>query len=63
MFIVRNVLEKIAKWIYRFKETDDVIAQCNLVHISLSWAAFRFLLQIAVLEIQIFEVMIDDRKL
>ena len=62
VLVVRDVLEKIAKWIYRFKETGDVIAQYDPAHLSLPWAAFRFLLQIAVSEVQVFGAMADDRK-
>lgn len=61
--VVRDVLEKTARWINRFKETGDVIAQYDSAHLSLSWAAVRFLLQIAVSEVQVFGAMADDRKL
>ena len=60
--VVRDVLEKIARWIYRFKETGDIIAQYDPAHLSLPWAAFRFLLQISVSEVQVFGAMTDDRK-
>lgn len=60
VIVVRDVLEKISRWIYRFKETGDVIAQYDPVHLSLPWAAFRFLLQIAVSEVQVFGAMTDD---
>ena len=62
IIVVRDVLERIARWIYRFKETGDVIAQYDPAHLSLPWAAFRFLLQIAVSEVQVFGAMADDRK-
>lgn len=60
--VVRDVLEKTARWINRFKETGDVIAQYDTVHLSLPWAAFRFLLQTTVSEVQVFGAMADDRK-
>ena len=60
--VVRDVLEKIARWIDRFKETGDVIAQYDPAHLSLPWAAFRFLLQISVSQVQVFGAMADDRK-
>ena len=62
MVIVRDVLEKTAKWINRFKDTGDVAAQFDPVHLSLPWAAFRFLLQTAVSEVQVFGAMVDDCK-
>lgn len=61
--VVRDVLEKTARWINRFKETGDVIAQYDPVHLSLPWAAFRFLLQTTVSEVEVFGAMADDRKL
>jgi len=60
--VVRDVLEKTAWWINRFKETGDFIVQYDPVHLSLPWAAFRFLLQTAVSEVQVFGAMADDRK-
>ena len=60
--VVRDVLEKIARWIHRFKETGDVIAQYDPAHLSLPWAAFRFLLQIYVSHVQVFGAMAEDRK-
>ena len=61
--VVRDVLEKISRWLNRFKETGDVIAQYDPAHLSLPWAAFRFLLQTAVSEAQVFGAMAYDRKL
>ena len=60
--VVRDILEKMARWINRFKETGDVVAQYDPAHLSLPWAAFRFLLHIAVSEVQLFGAMVDDRK-
>ena len=63
VIVVRDVLEKTVRWINRFKETGDVIAQYDSAHLALPWAAFRFLLQTAVSEVQVFGAMVDDRKL
>ncbi len=63
VIVVRDVLEKTVRWINRFKETGDVIAQYDSAHLALPWAAFRFLLQTAVSEVQVFGAMADDRKL
>lgn len=60
--VVRDVLEKMARWIYKFKETGDLIAQYDPAHLSLPWAAFRFFLQIFVSEAQLFGAMADDCK-
>ncbi|KAL8790515.1 MAG: hypothetical protein Q9195_006346 [Heterodermia aff. obscurata] len=63
IIVVRDLLEKIARWIYRFKETGDVIAQYDPAHLSLPWAAFRFLLQISVSEVQVFGAMADNLEI
>ena len=63
MIVVRDVLEKTVRWINRFKEMGDIIAQYGSAHLALPWAAFRFLLQTAVSEVQVFGAMADDRKL
>lgn len=60
--IVRDVLEKITKWVNKFKDTGDVVAQYDPAHLALPWAAFRFLLQTAVSEVQVFGAMTDDCK-
>ena len=60
--VVRDILEKIARWINRFKEIGDVVAQYDPAHLSLPWAALRFLLQAAVSDVQVFGAMVDDRK-
>ncbi|KAJ0299460.1 hypothetical protein Brms1b_013115 [Colletotrichum noveboracense] len=57
--IVRDILEKIARWIQRFKETGDTIVQYAPNHAALPWAAVRFLLQMAVSEVQLFGAMAD----
>jgi predicted nicotinamide N-methyase len=61
--IVRDVLEKIARWVDKFRETGDIIVQYDPGHAALPWAAVRFLLQIAVSEVQVFAALSDDCKL
>lgn len=47
--VVRDVLEKIIKWLDAFKAVGDVAVQYNPSHASLPWAAVRFLLQVSIL--------------
>ncbi|KAK1962711.1 hypothetical protein LY78DRAFT_695316 [Colletotrichum sublineola] len=58
--VVRDVLEKIVGWVQRFKETGDTIVQYDPGQAALPWAAVRFLLQIAVSEVQLFAALADD---
>ncbi|KAL0775920.1 hypothetical protein CaCOL14_007207 [Colletotrichum acutatum] len=60
--IVRDVLEKIVHWVQRFKETGDTLVQYDPSHAALPWAAVRFLLQIAVSEVQVFGAMAEERE-
>lgn len=60
--IVRDLLEKISHWIVRFKEVGGTAMQYNPVHAALPWAAFTFLLQLAVSEVQLFGAMVSDCK-
>ncbi len=46
--VLRDMLEKIAGWIDRFKVVVDVAVSCDPVHAALPWAAIRFLLMVAV---------------
>lgn len=60
--IVRDVMEKIAGWVQRFKETADPAMQYDPAHAALPWAAFRFLLQTTVSEVQVFFAVVTDRE-
>lgn len=46
-FLVRDVLEKIAKWVKKFVEVGDVAAQYDPGHAALPWAALRLILQVS----------------
>lgn len=46
-FFVRDVLEKIAKWVKRFVEVGDVAVQLDPSHAALPWAALRLVLQVS----------------
>ncbi|KAF4471002.1 ankyrin 1, partial [Fusarium albosuccineum] len=58
--IIRDLLEKIAKWIDRFKTVGDVAVQFDASSASLPWAAVRFLLQITVNDVQQFGTLVQD---
>ena len=45
--ILRDVLEKIIKWIDHFKTFGDIATQADQAHASLPWACVRFLLQVS----------------
>lgn len=62
VILVRDLLEKIVDWINRFKATGDTIVQYDPEHAALPWAAVRFLLQIAVSEVELFGALVDDCK-
>jgi len=44
--ILRDVFDKIIRWIDIFKQVGDVVIQYDPVHAALPWAAVRFLLQV-----------------
>ena len=43
---VRDIFEKIAKWIGKFVAVGDVAVQYDPTHAALPWAAVRFILQV-----------------
>lgn len=45
--VLRDVFEKIIKWVERFKAVGDVAVQYDPGHASLAWAGVRFLLQVS----------------
>ncbi|KAL9581026.1 MAG: hypothetical protein Q9212_004143 [Teloschistes hypoglaucus] len=57
--IVRDLCEKLIKWINKFKEIGDVAIQYDPAHAALPWAAVRFFLQLSVNEVQIFGAMTE----
>lgn len=44
--VIRDVFEKIVRWIDTFKQIGDVAVQYDPAHASLPWAGIRFLLQV-----------------
>jgi hypothetical protein len=43
---VRGIYESIVKWVQKFVQAGDVVAQVDPVHVGLPWAALRFILQV-----------------
>lgn len=52
--IVRDILDKVAFWINKFKEIVDVATQFDPSQMSLPWTGVRFLLQVTINDIQTF---------
>lgn len=44
--VVRDVLEKIIRWLNHFKAIGDLAAQYDPAHAALPWAGVRFLLKV-----------------
>ncbi|KAF5623303.1 ankyrin 1 [Fusarium tjaetaba] len=58
--IIRDILEKIAKWIDSFKAVGDAAVQFDASNASLPWAAVRLLLQVTVNDVQQYGTMVQD---
>ncbi|KAJ4258131.1 hypothetical protein NW762_008272 [Fusarium torreyae] len=61
--IVRDVLEKIAKWVDCFKAVGDTAVQFDASNASLPWAAVRLLLQCTVNDVQQYGTMVQDLEI
>lgn len=59
VIILRDLCEKMIKWVHKFKETGDLAVQYDPSHASLPWAAVRFFLQISVNDVHIFAAMAE----
>jgi hypothetical protein len=46
--ILRDVFDKIIRWINMFKQVGDQAIQYDPVHAALPWAAIRFVLQVRI---------------
>ncbi|KAF3802552.1 hypothetical protein GCG54_00003357 [Colletotrichum gloeosporioides] len=57
---VRDVLENIIKWVDCFKAVADTAVQYDPTHAALPWAAVRFLLQIAVNDVEMFRALTEN---
>ena len=47
VIIIRDVLDKVATWLEKFKEIGDIIVQYDPTHAALPWAGVRLLLQVS----------------
>ncbi|KAL2797362.1 ankyrin repeat-containing domain protein [Aspergillus keveii] len=56
---VREVFEKIANWVTKFKEIGDIASGIDPLHVGLPWAAVRFFLQLAVNDVERYSAMIE----
>ena len=45
--VLRDQLEKVIKWVNKFKEIGDVAVQYDPYHAALPWAGVRFILQVS----------------
>ncbi|KAL8645974.1 MAG: hypothetical protein Q9210_006409 [Variospora velana] len=61
--IIRDVCEKLIKWVNKFKEVGDVAVQYDPAHASLPWAAVRFFLQLSVNDVQTFGAVAEGLEL
>ena len=49
VIILRDVFEKIVRWISKYANGMDVLANADPIHAGLAWGAVRFLLQVGIL--------------
>ena len=58
-----DVLDKIMKWVNRFKSVGDMVVQYDPGHAVLPWAAIRFILQASVSSVETFGYMLEGVEL
>ncbi|KAI9695395.1 MAG: hypothetical protein M1820_008650 [Bogoriella megaspora] len=52
--VLRDVLEKIARWLEKFRAVGDSVIQYDPAHAALPWAGIRFLVQVVVNDTEVF---------
>ncbi|KAK2039643.1 hypothetical protein LZ31DRAFT_76858 [Colletotrichum somersetense] len=57
--IVRDVLTKVVKWVHHFKEVGDTAVQYDPGHAALPWAGVRFLLNVALGDLDTYSSMLE----
>jgi N-terminal domain of NWD NACHT-NTPase len=57
--ILRDVFEKVMKWVIKFREAGDMAAQYDPAHAALPWAGVRLLLQVAINDAESFGAMAE----
>ncbi|KAK4232693.1 hypothetical protein C8A03DRAFT_39714, partial [Achaetomium macrosporum] len=58
--IVRDVLDKVVKWIDHFKQIGDIAVQYDPGHAALPWAGVRFLLEIATKDVKTLASVVEN---
>ena len=61
--ILRDLFSKVVAWINRFKEIGDIVVQYDPIHAALPWAGVRFLLQMAVGDINKFGFVVEGAEM
>ncbi|KAL8798803.1 MAG: hypothetical protein Q9182_006375 [Xanthomendoza sp. 2 TL-2023] len=59
IIIIRDLCDKMIRWVHKFKEIGDIAVQYDPSHASLPWAGIRFFLQLSVNDVQIFGAMAE----
>jgi hypothetical protein len=57
--ILRDVFQKVMKWVIKFREVGDMAAQYDPAHAALPWAGVRLLLQVAINDAESFGAMAE----
>ncbi|KAI0153862.1 ankyrin repeat-containing domain protein [Pestalotiopsis sp. NC0098] len=63
VIIIRDVVEKIAKWVNAFVAVGDVAVQYDPATAALPWAAVRFILQAAISDTEIEGALVADLEI
>jgi hypothetical protein len=63
VIIIRDVVEKIAKWVKLFVSVGDVAINYDPMTAALPWAAVRFILQAAINNTQVEGAMVADLEI
>lgn len=58
--VLRDVMDKMIRWLSKFREIGDIAVQFNPFHAALPWAGVRFLLQALVNDVEIFKVVAES---
>ena len=63
VIILRDVCEKLIKWVQKFKEVGDIAVQYDTAHAALPWAAVRLLLQLSINDVETFGSMAESLEM
>ncbi|KAI1360880.1 ankyrin repeat-containing domain protein [Xylaria arbuscula] len=59
VIFLRDLFEKITRWINKFKEIGDTIVTYDPTHAALPWAGVRFLLHLAISDVELFGSVVE----